>query len=140
MSTLEGVNVGAIDQGRLARSIDDHLSGIAKDVARRPNKSKARKVVVTIEIKPEVTDMPDGTRHTEAQIDWKVDFSVPGQKGSVTKGLVKDDMVMIDPWAGENPKQTTIPEVTNPQASEQTEEQPPNVEPFTGSAAREGQN
>ncbi|KKM71910.1 hypothetical protein LCGC14_1425820 [marine sediment metagenome] len=105
---LNPINVVDIDEGKLRKSIDDHLSMIAKDVVRRVGKTAARKVKVEISIAPSDNDEHDVR---EATIDWKVDFVIPGKKGSTSKAAIEDGLILVNPWDGADPRQTIIPEV-----------------------------
>ena len=107
MKDLAPVNVVDIDEGKLRKSIDDHLSMIAKDVVRRWGKTAARKVKVEITIAPSPND--DDVR--EAVITWKVDFMIPGKKGDTSKAAIENGLILVNPWDAQAPRQTIMPEV-----------------------------
>lgn len=140
---LNPINLVDIDEGKLRTSIDDHLSMIAKDVIRRPGKSAARKVKVEITLAPSDNDEHDVR---EVEIGWKVDFGMPGRKGSISKGAIEDGLVLVNPWDGQDPRQTIIDEVKNPASAEEpvileppeeTVDEETNVEPFPQAATAE---
>ncbi len=135
MHELVPINVKDIDDGRLAKAINDHLAIIGKNVAKFPNKTGERKVKIEITLAPEHNDTTDAI---EAAIKWKVDFAVPGRKGSVSKAAIEDEMCLVNPWDGGNPQQTIIDEVANPTTETEGAAQPENVETFVPPQQEEG--
>lgn len=135
MHKLVPINVNDIDDGRLAKAIDDHLAIIGKNVAQYPNKTGERKVKIEITLAPEHNDTIDAI---EAAIKWKVDFAVPGRKGSVSKAAIEDEMCLVNPWDSGNPQQTIIDAVANPTTKTEEPEQPENVENFAPPQQQEG--
>ena len=136
MKDLAPVNVVDIDEGKLRKSIDDHLSMIAKDVVRRWGKTAARKVKVEITIAPSPND--DDVR--EAVITWKVDFMIPGKKGDTSKAAIENGLILVNPWDAQAPLQTIMPEVketisegrpiTEEETQDETEDRETNVSQF----------
>lgn len=104
--------VGELDDGRVAIAFDRHLRRAISDCEDRPGDGTARKVTITLEVKPLI-------------LEGAVDISVVAQiKGSIPNHVSRPTVCQIrsmnnavgkvaafNDLSGDNPRQGTIDEV-----------------------------
>lgn len=95
------LTISTLDGGNAEQEINQHIQKIVQDVIDREDIGAARKVKIEVSIKPGENPM-DGS--LMPYIDWSVSSSVPGIKGSQSRGYVKDGTLKVR-QSGDDPIQ-----------------------------------
>lgn len=93
MNELQPINLAAINMGCAVDQVNEALAMIAKDVVERGDIAKPRSVILTIQITPDGKVVPGQANLPD--IDWKVDWKVPGATGMTTRGYVENGELKV---------------------------------------------
>jgi hypothetical protein len=106
---VQPLSLDNIELGSLKQAVEEALAEVGTDIIQRPNVDGARKVKVEITLKPDITTYGDRAVN-QPTIDWKVEESMPGHKGTTTRAFVEGGQLIINTGmpTGGNPNQTTI--------------------------------
>lgn len=107
MPNTAHLSLSSIQIGALEERANEYLDKIAQDVIERPHDTRKRSLTIKVEISPE---WDAESRVNIPNIDWKIDWSVPGAKGMTTRAFVEDDEIRInqtDP-IGRRPDQPSL--------------------------------
>lgn len=112
MGHIQPLTLDSIDIGSLLEEANAAIERVSNDVLERPHLDKPRKVVVEIEITPDLQGH-NGHFINMPVVNYKVKHTIPGTKGNETRAMVKpingkDRLVvnMADPYS--HPDQPTL--------------------------------
>lgn len=116
---LKPITLDGIQCGGLMEIANGKLAEISEDVVKRAHLTEGRKLIITVEIKPELKAVAPDKTVNKPSIDWKVEYRVPGEKGMTTRAFVQDGKVKVDaddPMNGD-PAEPTIFNVSSKAAN-----------------------
>lgn len=101
-------NLVELDDGRLEKAFDRSLKAAIQDLRERPADNRARKITLTIEMKPrEHRGDFDG-----ADIDYYVTSKTPHEQGNTTvlaPSRINNEWTLAMPTEGNNANQSRLP-------------------------------
>ena len=105
---LDMDTIGKLDEGRVAVAVNNALAQIAHDLNRRPGVDKARKLTLTLTMKPQIDS--DGLLGS-VDIGKTIKATLPDTQGHITNAKVNASGELV--WNDASPddiKQSTLDE------------------------------
>lgn len=97
-------------------AFQENLAQVIADMEKTPGMKEARKISITVEVKPQLIRDPESNEvHQHPLINWSMKLKVPDQRGLAVGGVVRGDgpgcpqiFVNMDNPTEDDPDQPTL--------------------------------
>lgn len=104
---LEMNTIGELDEGRVAVAVDHALAQIANDLEKRPGVDKARKLTITLTMKPQIDS--DGLLGS-VDIGKTIKTTIPDTQGHITNAKISGREIVWNDASPDDVSQSTLDE------------------------------